>query len=496
MTMKKSLLFLGLFFTATMIFAQVTRNKVIVEVGTGTWCQYCPGAAMGVDDLIANGLPVAAIENHNGDAYANNYSNARNTYYGITGYPTANFDGLNPYVGGSHTQSMYSNYLPRVQARMNVPSPLTISVNGVHTDLDYDITVRVTKVSTINANNIKLHVVITESGIQQIWQGQTELNYVNRLMVPDQNGTTIDFSGGDVIDVPLSFSLQSNWVIPELELVAFVQNNSTKEIYNGYKLKLAFLMPPPPPLAADFSADNTTICAGDAVSFTDQSTGGASEWSWLFPGGTPDTSREENPVITYNEPGTYSVTLTVSDGVHDSTIVKTDYITVNSLPDVTFGALEDQCINYPPIELTQGDPAGGTYSGPGVVDNMFYPDQAGIGNHTLSYSYTNENGCTGVAEQTVIVDECTGIPENHGINIAILPNPSHGTFRISLDGSQQSISILIVNSVGKTVYQKENVSLDKHYNSSIDLSDYASGIYYVRVETSTKTYYKKILVQK
>ena len=43
--------------TALFAVAQnVPRDKVIVEIGTGTWCQYCPGSAMGADDLIANGL--------------------------------------------------------------------------------------------------------------------------------------------------------------------------------------------------------------------------------------------------------------------------------------------------------------------------------------------------------------------------------------------------------------------------------------------------------
>ena len=53
--MKKiTFLFIFLLAASTM-FAQVSRDKVVVEVGTGTWCTYCPGAAMGIDDLISNG---------------------------------------------------------------------------------------------------------------------------------------------------------------------------------------------------------------------------------------------------------------------------------------------------------------------------------------------------------------------------------------------------------------------------------------------------------
>ena len=100
-------------FTGSFLFGQqVDREKVILEIGTSTGCQYCPGAAMGADDLIANGHDVAVIEYHNGDNYANVYSNSRNSYYSVPGFPTAYFDGGNSIVGGSPNQSMYSTYLP------------------------------------------------------------------------------------------------------------------------------------------------------------------------------------------------------------------------------------------------------------------------------------------------------------------------------------------------------------------------------------------------
>ncbi len=83
------------------------REMVVLEIGTGTWCTYCPGSQMGADDLVENGCSVAVIEYHNGDSFTNNYSNARNTYYGISGFPTAVFDGVQSFVGGDHNLSMY-----------------------------------------------------------------------------------------------------------------------------------------------------------------------------------------------------------------------------------------------------------------------------------------------------------------------------------------------------------------------------------------------------
>ena len=55
-----------------------------------------------------------------------------------------------------------------------------------------------------------------------------------------------------------------------------------------------------------------TIFEEGSVHFTDLSEG-ATAWEWTFAGGTPSASTEQNPVVTYAEPGVYDVTLTVSD---------------------------------------------------------------------------------------------------------------------------------------------------------------------------------------
>lgn len=79
----------------------------------------------------------------------------------------------------------------------------------------------------------------------------------------------------------------------------------------------------------DFTANITTVTAGGYVSFTDLSTGSPSSWSWDFgTGGTPNTSTQQNPVIQFNTPGTYTVSLIASNGNGSNTETKTNYITV------------------------------------------------------------------------------------------------------------------------------------------------------------------------
>jgi PKD repeat protein len=113
-----------------------------------------------------------------------------------------------------------------------------------------------------------------------------------------------------------------------------VSNNTfwfTTEYGGSRQTKIASFEFTPPPLAAEFTGTPTIVCTGGTVTFTDQSTGNPTTWSWTFPGGTPSTSTAQNPVITYSTPGVYNVTLTVGDGTTNNSQTKTNYITVANI---------------------------------------------------------------------------------------------------------------------------------------------------------------------
>ena len=80
---------------------------------------------------------------------------------------------------------------------------------------------------------------------------------------------------------------------------------------------------------ADLTADKTIICSGSSVTYTDMSQyGGTGSISWVFEGGSPATSTAVSPVVTYNTPGTYSVSITATNAYGTNTVTKTSYITV------------------------------------------------------------------------------------------------------------------------------------------------------------------------
>lgn len=82
---------------------------------------------------------------------------------------------------------------------------------------------------------------------------------------------------------------------------------------------------------ADFKANVNLTCAGNNITFTDMSYNGTpASWNWSFPGGSPSVSGAQNPVVNYATPGTYPVTLKVSNAAGTDSIIKNSFICINS----------------------------------------------------------------------------------------------------------------------------------------------------------------------
>src|SRR5439155_23698763 len=88
----------------------------------------------------------------------------------------------------------------------------------------------------------------------------------------------------------------------------------------------------PPPPAADFSGSPTSGTAPLTVQFTDQSTGNPTSWAWDFQGDGSVDSTQQNPQFSYTTPGSYTVSLTVSNAAGSSTATKVSSITVTAPP--------------------------------------------------------------------------------------------------------------------------------------------------------------------
>ena len=488
--MKKILFTVSLVFAISIVFGQqVNRDKVIVEIGTGTWCTYCPGAAMGADDLVANGHPVAIIENHNGDSYANQYSNARNSYYGITGYPTAFFDGGNSVVGGSHSSSMYSSYAPIVTARSNVPSDFILELYGSSAGAAYDMVAKIYKVAPYSGPDPVYHLVITESDIQIAWQGQTELNFVCRQMVPDQYGTVISFADSDTVTLNLSFNM-GGWALAHVEFVAFLQNNNSKEILQGMKVPAFFLPPPPMPPVADFEADATETCEGYEVQFTDLSSNNPNGWTWTFPGGTPETSNDENPVVVYETEGVYDVTLIAANSAGTNEILKADYMDISFTPEQPGITVEDYEL------VSSADDGNQWYLDGEIIDGATAQNFAPITNGIYSLTVTQGTCVSDFAEEYAVM--WVGVAEQFANKIVkIYPTPNQGRFTLEINTSTPDIlKMKVYDATNAIVYQEENIQVNGPFKNQIDLGQLSNGIYFMVLEGSNQHYFQKVVIQK
>lgn len=82
---------------------------------------------------------------------------------------------------------------------------------------------------------------------------------------------------------------------------------------------------------ADFYAETPQVCVNSNIDFIENTNlAPATSWSWTFPGGTPASSTDQFPTVQYTTPGTYSVSLTVTNANGSSSVTKNSYINVLS----------------------------------------------------------------------------------------------------------------------------------------------------------------------
>jgi PKD repeat protein len=504
--MKKLLLLIALCTTFSLLRAQtVPREMVVVEITTSTFCTYCPGAAMGLEDLVSNGKRVAGIEYHNdwqgADPFKNVYSQARSTFYNPGGNPGAFFDGVLSVVGGNHTQSMYSSYLPKYNQRIAIQSPLKIEYTMSQNGLQFTFNFTITKVATLPSPNVKFHFEVTQSNIQYNWQGQTHLEYVNRLMVPSQTGTALDFTNTDVQTVSIVANIDPLWPLENIEFVGFVQNTTTKEILQAGR-----------PVKLDFEATTpTTFCQGGTAVFSNTSIGRPGSPQWLFPGGTPSNTTAETPTITYTEPGVYDVQLITTTGLTNDTITKTGYITVSagsvlSTPEGPEVVCTDHVFtstystqgtsNTYNWELTPAE-AGTITTDTSSCTINWTPEWVGIAN--LRVQGTND---CGIGEWTpykeIQTKLCTGLNESQAtLPLSVFPNPANASINLVMNAkTADQVSIKLINSLGKVVYFENSVNISGNTTKLINTSSLPNGAYMLKIEGDSFNASTKVNIQR
>lgn len=172
-------------------------------------------------------------------------------------------------------------------------------------------------------------------------------------------------------------------------------------------------------------------------------------------------------------------------------------LSVLPVPEVTLPPFPMVCIDDPPFPLTEGQPLGGSYFGTGVIDGFFYPSVAGLGDHTISYTYTSENDCTDTAQQIITVDPCTGMDEYQSItDMTVIPNPNDGTFTLNISsGIYFSADIEIVTLTGVSLWSERYNILKGTNNLKIN-SSLSPGAYILILKNETSWLIKKLVIHR
>ncbi len=220
----------------------VERDLVLLEINTGTWCGFCPGAAMGADDAEENELNMAIIKYHNNDNYTNSDATLRENYYAVSGFPTSSVDGIKRYEGGSASQTLYPVYEEFYNERINYPSVITMNLEASHIDGSiFSVSINIQEENTYFGNDLKLHTALTESHIAHVWGPMTEVNSVCRKMYPDGLGANIIWDSNQQYSQSYTVNTEE-YNIDHCEVISFIQHDASREVIQTQKIKLSSLI--------------------------------------------------------------------------------------------------------------------------------------------------------------------------------------------------------------------------------------------------------------
>lgn len=224
----------------TVVNLWASQRVVVAEDFTGTWCPWCPSAARGLDQLHEEtGDSLIVLAYHAGDPYSTAELDSRIAYYGdlVPGYPTVIFGGVDTIVGGN-TTTMYEYYRPLFDGHKAVSSPLEINLGLLNHDLLMRTGAMEVKVKNTGASpdSGTLHFIVYERNIPEVWQGGlTEVDFVARDMIPDQNGEVFSLAAGESLVTTRDFTIAPDWSFGNCQFVALVQR-SNREIVQGSQL--------------------------------------------------------------------------------------------------------------------------------------------------------------------------------------------------------------------------------------------------------------------
>ncbi len=159
----------------------------------------------------------------------------------------------------------------------------------------------------------------------------------------------------------------------------------------------------PIPTTSSITGSNSECVNSSGISYSVTDTPG-SVYNWIIEGGTQSGGVTSNSITVDwgSVAGSAGVKVVENNGCTLGDTVTLN-VTLNALPSVSFSGLDSVIqVSDPPLTLT-GNPAGGTFTGPGITGDQFDPASAGLGTHEIVYTYIDINSCENADTQYVDV---------------------------------------------------------------------------------------------
>jgi hypothetical protein len=143
-----------------------------------------------------------------------------------------------------------------------------------------------------------------------------------------------------------------------------------------------------------------------------------------------------------------------------------------------------------------GSPSGGTFIGPGVTGNTFDPASAGVGTHSITYTWFDACGGFNTTGLCTTVDQGVGIGGSNMTTggVLVYPNPNRGQFTVELE-LMGLVSLQVFDARGALVHNEVFTSNGSRTQRNLNLSALAKGSYTLQVQNNGGTITQQVAIQ-
>lgn len=241
--------------------------------------------------------------------------------------------------------------------------------------------------------------------------------------------------------------------------------------------------------SALFTLNRQNGCAPHLVTFSDASSGAYDTRTWAFPGGNPATSTEPNPMVRYDTPGRYNVTLTVTGPLGSSTITQESYINVLPQPAPAFDfTVSGNTVTF--MNASQNATSVFWNFGDGATSI----DQNPVHTYTTGGVYTvtlnASNAYCGKSISRTFAVGLTDVEDLRELGILVFPNPMRNYLYINAETFSKELQYKLYTANGQL--RNEGTFRGR---LDLDVSNYANGLYIMQLQNNNQTWLIKLLKQ-